>query len=200
MFTENRELQRALLTLDYYRFVRPAMRLSHFLNLELQQREQLSERLHKKDERRVDIIAYCLMPNHFHFLLKQNRAGGVSRFLADFTNSYTRYFNTRNKGRKGPIFQGVFRAVRIEDDEQLIHISRYIHLNPVVSYIVEWKDMLAYPWSSLPEYAGVEKTRICGTEIVLGHFSSSKRYLDFLSDQVDYGRELERIKHVLLED
>ena len=84
------------------------------------------------------------MPNHFHLLLKQTIDNGISHFLSKFTNSYTKYFNTKYN-RVGPVFQGVFKSVHIESDEQLMHLSRYIHLNPVVSAVVEKQNLLSYP-------------------------------------------------------
>src|SRR3989304_848672 len=79
--------------------------------------------------KKVEIICYCLMPNHYHFLLRQEETSGVSSFISLIQNSYTRYFNTKYK-RIGPLFQGPFKAVRVETEEQLLHLSRYHNLNP----------------------------------------------------------------------
>lgn len=136
------------------------------------------------------------MPNHFHFLLRQKQKNGVSTFAANFTNSYTRYFNTKHE-RVGPLFQGLFKAVRVESDEQLMHISRYIHLNPISSFLVEPDRLENYQWSSYPEYVvPSSKNNITNKEIVLGLFSSRKAYKQFVLDQVDYARRLEQIKHL----
>jgi len=144
----------------------------------------------------VDINCYSLMPNHFHFLLKQNMDGGISEFIAKLSNSYTRYYNTRNN-RVGPILQGQFKAVLIENNEQLIHVSRYIHLNPLVSDLVYSLDN--YEWSSYPEYAGLTNSNIYSKEIILDQFKSIADYKQFVLDQESYGRELEFIKHKLLD-
>ena len=75
------------------------------------------------------IHSYCLMPNHFHLLVEQIREGGISRFMRRFLLSYTRYFNTRHD-RVGPLFQGMFRFVHIENDEQFLHLGTVAnHLN-----------------------------------------------------------------------
>lgn len=144
----------------------------------------------------VDIICYCLMPNHVHFLLKQLRDDGITEFVSKLTNSYTKYFNTRH-ARVGPLFQGEFKAVLIESDEQLLHLSRYIHLNPLVSYLTKNLDL--YEWSSYGEYAG-NKPGISTKEDVLAFFDSPERYTQFVMDQADYGATLNFIKHRLLEE
>ncbi|KKQ34050.1 MAG: hypothetical protein US51_C0054G0003 [Microgenomates group bacterium GW2011_GWA2_37_6] len=137
------------------------------------------------------------MPNHFHILVQQITNGGISKFLKLITDSYTRYFNTKSE-RVGPLFQGAFKAVRIENDDQLIHVSRYIHLNPLVSYVVREKDFLEYPWSSLRNYISGD-FQFVNPEIVLANFKSPQDYLRFVMDQKDYGKELEKIKHLTLE-
>ena len=139
------------------------------------------------------------MQNHFHFLLKQNVENGISLFLAQFQNSYTRYFNTKNR-RQGHLLQGQFKAVRIEDDDQLLHVHRYIHLNPYVSYVVkDIKELEEYKYSSFPEYLNREKNEICDKPIILSHFPTIKQYKKIITDQADYQRELGQIKHLVME-
>lgn len=137
------------------------------------------------------------MPNHFHLLLKQLTEGGITKFVGNFSNSYTRYFNTRNK-RIGHLFQGVFKAVRIEDDEQFIHVLRYIHLNPVVSLIIKETGLEDYPYSSFAEYLG-RRDGFCHKNMILDHYSSIENLKSFTYDQIDYGKKMEAIKHLILE-
>lgn len=198
-FTSVREYERAHLTLDFYRFRSPPLRLSKALQLNLVEREKFFETLRRETEKVVEIITYCLMPNHFHFLLKQKLDKGITKFVSNFTNSYTRFFNIRNKKREGPLFQGIFKSVHIEDNEQLLHIQRYIHINPAVSFVVSSESLENYKWSSLQEYAGVIEKNICSKEIILNQFSSVKSFKKFLFDQIDYARKLKKIEHLLLE-
>ncbi len=144
----------------------------------------------------VDIVCYTLMPNHFHFLLKQTEEGGITELVSKLTNSYTKYFNTKYK-RVGPLVQGEFRAVYIQTNEQLIHLSRYIHLNSLVGFIT--KDLDLYPWSAYHEYINTIDTKICSKEIILAQFKSPEDYKKFVLDQEDYGKRLEAIKHQLLD-
>ncbi|MBI2613389.1 MAG: transposase [Candidatus Levybacteria bacterium] len=144
----------------------------------------------------VDIICYCLMPNHFHFLLRQVKKGGITEFVSRLSNSYTKYINIKNK-RVGPLLQGNFKAVHVETNEQLLHLSRYIHLNPLVSYVV--KDLDIYKWSSYLEYIDLINNGICDKKIILDQFKSPKEYRQFVLDQESYGKKLEAIKHQLLD-
>ncbi len=144
----------------------------------------------------VDIVCYCLMPNHFHFLLCQREEGGITEFVSKLSNSYTKYFNIKNK-RVGPLLQGEFQAVHVESNEQLIHLSRYIHLNPLIGYVT--RDLRTYRWSSYPEYLRIVKSDISLKEIVLGQFKTQEDYEQFVLDQIGYARELDFIKHQLLD-
>ena len=195
VFNSTKEYKRAIVTLFYYSFSKPSLKLSEALKLADSLRQEFFDKL-KELQRRVEIISYCLMPNHFHFLLKQLEKGGVQKFVGDFTNSYTRYFNLRHNARVGPIFQGPFKAVHIDTNEQLLHTSRYIHINPAVSFLVKKEELEDYPWSSLPEYLGETVEEICSKDIILNQFKSVDDYRKFVFEQIDYGRELEKMKHL----
>lgn len=142
---------------------------------------------------RVKVLAYCLMPNHFHLLIKQLVEGGITSYMRHLANSYSHYVNIKYK-REGPLFQGRFKNVLIESDEQLVHVSRYIHLNPLVSNLVT--DLKNFKWSSYLDYISDNKSDFCDTDLVLGYFKSKQDYEHFVLDQADYGKELERIKHL----
>ena len=139
------------------------------------------------------------MPNHFHLLIKQNQEGGLTEFMSKLLNSYTKYYNTKHK-RVGPLLQGTFKAVPIESDEQLMHVSRYIHLNPYTSEITQsLADLENYPYSSYSNYLETENSQLCVKEPVLDFFSSPAQYKEFVADHGDYSKELEIIKHILLD-
>ncbi len=144
----------------------------------------------------VEIISYCLMPNHFHFLLKQVRENGISEFISKASNSYTKYINTKTR-RVGPLLQGEFKAVHIDSNDQLVHVNRYIHLNPIVGYVA--KDLNLYPWSSYIEYIDLSKHGICEKDIVLELFKEKDSYKRFVLDHVDYAKKLDQVKHLLLD-
>lgn len=196
-FTNKREYDRAMLALNFYQYRKTSAGLAQILNLDFEKRNFFLSQLFKKGEKLIEFIGYCLMPNHFHLLIRQLKDDGIVDFVSNFSNSYTRYFNTKNE-RIGPLFQGAFKAVKIEDDEQLIHVLRYIHINPVVSSVIREIDLENYPYSSFSEYVG-KKEGFCGKELILGYFSSIDKLREFTYDQVDYGRRLEAIKHLVFE-
>lgn len=197
IFTNKREFERAKQLIKFYRHKELPIRYSQVLQQPEVLRKKLFESVYKS-ERLIDILSYCLMPNHFHFLVKQTKDNGVSKFASNFTNSYTKYFNTKSQ-RTGPIFEGVFKAVYVETDQQLIHLSRYIHLNPVSSSIIA-EDMLNnYPWSSYSEYLSLSDDGIAEKELILGFFKSAGDYQNFVENQMGYAKELDSIKHLVLE-
>lgn len=199
VFLNKRHYRRAMEAIFYYQNRQVPFGFAQFSKLSGERREKLLEELRKKKEFLVEIITFCLMPTHIHLLLKQVYDNGISIFMSQFANSYTRYFNVGAE-RIGPLFQGKFKGVRIETDEQLFHVSRYIHLNPYSSYVVKTLESLkTYPYSSLPEYLTPEKSNYFQKELVLAQFKSPTDYKKFVFDQANYQRRLEEIKHLILE-
>ena len=199
-FTNGRDYQRMLMLLPYYRFASPPFKLSKFLTFPKSRQVEILQEMQENGQPLVDIIAYCLMPNHFHLVLKQISDESIAKFVSDVSNGYTRYFNTKYE-RKGPIFQGKFKAVRVEGEEQLLHLSRYVHLNPFSSYIVKAENELEdYPYSSFSEYVRETSGGFCQKQPVLSHFETPNAYRDFILDRADYQRELQDIKHLTLDD
>ena len=187
-FIDRRDYNRFVDSLNYYRARDQHIRFSFRGRIEAFNKDISSGPL------LAEVVSYCLMPNHFHLLLKQVNDNGITTFLSKLSNSYTKYFNTRYK-RVGPLFQGSFKAVRIESDEQLVHVCRYIHLNPLIDYLV--KNIRDYAYSSYLEYLGA-KEGFCHKNYIMDGFSSPQAYEKFVLDQEDYGRSiklLERATH-----
>lgn len=188
IFSSERDYQRFLQTLYYYQFAGPKPKFST--------KDRFKVNDFSLNPKIVEIICYCLMPNHFHLLIKQLKDNGITEFSGKVINSYTKYYNTKHK-RIGHLFQGTFKAVPIETDMQFMHVSRYIHLNPYTSEITD--NLENYTYSSYPHYIGLVKDRLCNSEIVLGFFKNTNDYKEFVSGHGDYGRELEHFKHSLLD-
>lgn len=193
------DYRRFLKTLDFYRFSPHLARLFQFLEFSQERKKEYLKNISKKGKLLVQIFSFCLMPNHFHLLVKQKDENGISKFMSQIQNSFTRYFNTKIR-RQGFLFQGPFKAVRIETDEQLLHVSRYLHLNPYSSHVVKsLDDLKTYPWSSLPDYLGERKYPFLNKEPVTSFFKNQKEYQKFVFNQADYQRNLEKIKYLTLE-
>lgn len=189
IFAQPKDYKRFKRILYYYQFQGPKPKFSEF---SFSNPHTFNPAV---DNKLVQIVCYCLMPNHFHLLIKQLKDNGISIFLSQISNSYTKYFNTKYT-RVGSLLQGTFKSILVESEEQFIHLSRYIHINPVVSRIVE--RLGQYPWSSYEEYM-YSKDNICSTEEILSHFSSKAKYKEFLEDQIEYGETLELIKHQVID-
>lgn len=199
IFLEEKDYQRFLNVTNFYRFSSAGLRFSHYNRLELEERKAFIERLQKEGEKQIEIFCFCLMPNHFHFLIKELIEKGIKKFASNLQNSYAKYFNTKRK-RSGALFQEMFKATRIESDEQLHHVARYIHLNPYTSYLVKGINQLkTYPWSSLSDYLNKSRFDFLETNFLSRFYSSKEKLEAFTLDQADYQRKLGDIKHLVLE-
>lgn len=198
IFSSPRDYQRFLALLNFYRYANPLFCFSHYERLTESKKRKFMENLKEKGLFSAEVLAFCLMPNHFHLLLIQTADNGISKMLARIQNGYARYFNLKKK-RQGPLFQSMFKAVLIETDEQLLHVSRYIHLNPSSSYLVKIKNLPLYSWSSFPEYLGKRSSVFTNPELVLSLAGGIKKYKQFVFDQAEYQRDLSKVKHLALE-
>ena len=199
IFFDARDYQRALDLLDYYRYAHPPVRFSFLIDLPADRQREIWEALRRSGDCLVTILAFCFLSNHYHLLLKGESDQGIVRFLLRWQDSLAKYVNIRYE-RSGPLFQGPFRAVHVGSDQQLLHLSRYIHLNPLTAKIVTNRAaLLAYPWSSLGAYIGREAEQLCTPDLVLSFFKSSSDYQSFVFNRASYQESLEGIKDLTLE-
>ena len=119
------------------------------------------------------IIAYCLMPNHYHLLVHVNSVTFSQSIMHPFTVSYTKAIN-RQQNRVGPLFQGSFQARLIQSEQYLLGIASYIHLNPVHAGLVATPE--AWEYSSYRDYIGLRNGTLPQPEIILGHFEDPEAY------------------------
>lgn len=133
----------------------------------------------------IELLAYCLMSNHFHLLIYQKNQGAMSQLMHGVITSYSVYYNKKYKC-SGALFETRYRASRISTGEYLMHVSRYIHLNP--------GDWQAYPYSSIHAYFGIGHPEWLQEEKVIDLFGSTPVYADFLDDTDDYKDSLDEIK------
>jgi len=133
---------------------------------------------------RVELLAFCLMPNHFHLLIYQADAEAMTRLTRGVFTSYTSYFNKKYR-RIGPLFQDVFKAKRIAQEDYLLHISRYIHLNP--DQYDKWQ------FSSLPYYLGRRRAEWIRPDRILDMFNEGE-YSGFVKDYIGHKMMLDELK------
>ena len=142
----------------------------------------------------IEIIAYCLMPNHYHILAYLKDDSLSAKIMQPLSVSYTKAVN-RQQGRVGPLFQGAFRAKLVDKTEYLLHLSRYLHLNPVLAGLVE--DPAAWKFSSYRDYIGLRRGTLPQPNIVLSHFPSGEAYGEFVKGYSVTDRKL--IEHLMLD-
>lgn len=136
----------------------------------------------------IELLAYCLMPNHFHAIIYQSSAFAITNFFRSLITSYGMYFNKKYH-RVGPVFQSRIRAALITEDVYLQHVSRYVHLNP--------KDYDNWAYSSLPYYKLKRKADWLKTQKILDLFDSRESYLEFVADYKDFKTSLDSTKSEL---
>ena len=157
----------------------------------------IKNEIHNRDPL-VDILAFCLMPNHYHLLLMQRIESGITEFMRKLGCGYVNYFNIKYK-RVGSLFQGRFKSVLIENESQLLYIPYYIHLNPLDIIFPDWRDkriksrkeavnfLDTYKWSSHADYCGGSNfSLILNKNLIKELFGDkdgySENFYDFIKD------------------
>lgn len=146
----------------------------------------------------IILLAYCLMPNHFHFFIKQKSPQSIDKFMQSLSTRYIMYFN-RKYNRVGSLFQGVYKAVLVTHHEQFIYLSKYIHKQALRSQgetLQGWQDQP----SSYPEYLGKRETEWVHPEEVLSYFSKTNPRLSYQAFVEEIEDDFTIIQDTLLED
>ena len=164
----------------------------------------------KKQKRKllVEILVFCLMPNHFHLILRQLADNGISLFMQKL-GGYVYYFNLKYE-RVGPLFQGKFKAIQIENENYLLHLSRYQHLNPAGLIESDWKEggigdwkkvshfLESYRWSSYLDYVGIKNfPSITSRDLINSYFKNPEEYKKFVVEFLP--KSLDQIKDIIIE-
>lgn len=191
IFKDSFNAKRLIFLLDYYNTQTHPKRFSHALRDKSYKYQNL---LLLKNTPLVKFISYCIMPDHYHILVKILKEGSLSKYINDVEIGFSRFFNLKFD-RKGPLWQSRFRAVRIKTDEQLLHVTRYIHLNPTTAGLVENPD--DWEFSSYRDYI----TNKYFLKEILTEITNSdlKKYKQFVEDRIEYQKKLKKIKKLLLE-
>jgi len=168
------------------------------------QHENTSRTIRKKRKMLVEILAFCLMPNHIHLLAKQLKEGGISKFMRKIGAGYGGYYNKKYE-RKGRLFDGRYRIVRIKTEEQLKTVFVYIHTNPVALIVPEWKEkgitggelqkilrfLENYKWSSYSDYLGKQNfPSLTNREFLLKVMNGADGCQEFVEAWLQFKTEL----------
>lgn len=155
----------------------------------------------KNYSNKIDLLAYCLMPNHFHFVIKQkDDKDSLKEFMQSLFTRYSMYFN-KKYSRVGSLFQGKYKAIIVMDETYLLHLSRYIHINPyeITNSLINW-------YSSYAEYLGIKHTPWIKTNLILNYFDNNKllpefkkvnTYQEFIENYIKDSKEF--ISDIILE-
>jgi putative transposase len=152
-----------------------------------------------KIPRPVDIISLCLMPNHYHLTLEQKVENGIPFYMHKIGLSYTNYFNIRLE-RTGRLFESTYKDVLVETDEQLLHLTRYHHINPHELGLETVEELIEYPWSSLSTYVnGPNPLDFLTPDRVTNMFQDPDEYKKFVSAEIDEFEPV-RLESVAIDD
>ena len=195
IFNSDEDYERMISAIGFYMTTDPPCKLSTFLRIK--QKMQVNKpSVEDTSHKLIKLIAFCIMPTHVHFILEELHNGGISAFENLISHSYALYFNLKYK-RKGPLWEGRFKNILVKNDAQFLHLTRYIHLNPVTANLVDRPEDWKY--SSYREYVGMveESKKLCTFSNYRG--MAVDEYVEFVNDQIGYQRDLATIKHLTAE-
>lgn len=178
---------------DYKTFIEI---LAYYLIPDKKKPEVFSRKPQVKISQGVSLLCYCLMPNHFHFLIKQKKDNGIVTLMHALGITYSMYFN-RRYNRIGSLFQGRFKAKIITKDEYLLQLSKYIHLNPKEFYK---RPLSTYPYSSYKFYLQPQTAPkdFIDVEFILSYFSSQHKHLSYQAFVEEIEPDFSSIEPLLL--
>lgn len=191
IFSNINDATRFLHALDYYNNKKLNIKLSRAISIESYEYSNL---LYINENPFVKYIAYCVMPDHYHLLIKCLYDFEFSKFINIVQNSYSRYFNIKHN-RKGPLWQSPYKFVRIENNEQLLHVSRYIHLNPTTSKLVELPENWLF--SSYNDY--INNQQILNQVLTEISIKTPLEYKKFVENNKDYQKTLRDIRKQMID-
>jgi len=194
IFTDEKDFDRFLLMMQFFAIDKTPISFSNLMRSSNSAIQQKIKWWLEQNPSKISLIAYCLMPTHIHLAVYQKEAGALSKFMKKLLSSYTHYFNLKHH-RKGPLWESRFKHVQCESDEQLLHLTRYIHLNPVTAYLIEKPE----DWhaSSYMEYVHPENKGFCQFETLIG--VSGANYKSFIENRIEDQRTLACLKKIVLD-
>ena len=182
IFKDERDLARFLFLILYFQSPVGLCNISRQVAYFLKNDEFNVSKIATKEiteNRNVELIAFVLMPNHFHLILKEHKENGISNYMQRILTSHSKYFNAKNK-TTGHLFQGPFKIILIKDDPQLLYLSAYAHNN--ARELKRWNGREhLFPWSSYQDYVGENRWgELLKPDIILDQFPNKEKYKSFV--------------------
>jgi putative transposase len=179
IFHDNRDYARFLFLILYFqteiKFPQVGRHIDKYVKSRAFDIEEVDEVV---KNRKVELVSFCIMSDHFHLIIREISEGGISSYMQRVLTAYSKYYNTKYQ-KSGHVFQGPYRFIHVEDNEQLLYLSTYIHRNP--REILKWlgkEDQ--YEWSSYQDFIIENRWRgLLLNDIVLGQFKSKEKYREF---------------------
>ena len=203
---------------DYFRFIHnlfefndpnPVLNLGYYLSRG-QSIDFVNQYIKKPRKLIVEILAFCLMPNHFHLLLRQREEGGLTKFMRKIGVGYANYFNQKYQ-RSGALLQGRYKLILVKEEAHFIHLPYYIHFNPLDLKMPDWREgeienyqnaikfLESYRWSSHLDYLGKKNfPSVTQREFLLKIFGGSENYKRGIQNWLKE-MNLVKMKQLLLE-
>lgn len=150
---------------------------------------------------KISLIAYCLMPNHFHLAIKQVDKDSMTNFIRALSTRYSMYFNKRYT-RVGSLFQGRYKAVLVDNDMQFLYLTKYIHRNPLDLPGYTPQNLLDYPYSSYHNFTGIiQQSWIDPSDITSRYTNKNSRntYQNFVEESTELSTEIETLGNITLD-
>jgi len=145
----------------------------------------------------VDLISYCLMPNHFHLLVYQSEKFSINYFMRSLATKYSMFFNKKYE-RVGCVFQGVYKGVRVDSEEQLVYLSKYIHRNPV-EILPAGRVLVGFKYSSYPNYLGLINQIWVKPKAVLSYFTRENKIISYQNFVEEVGENYKAVNKFLID-
>jgi len=192
IFLDDKDHLRFIHDLFEFNDLNPALNVAYFYSKSTKSMEVSLPYISQMSEPRellVDLLAFSLMPNHYHLMVRQKRDGGITEFMRKLGTGYTNFFNQKYE-RAGALFQGCFKAIIVKRESHFMHLPYYIHSNSLDLRFPEWRSgqikdldkaikfLKNYRWSSFPDYIGKNNfPSLTQREFLLEFFGGPERYL-----------------------
>lgn len=194
IFQDPHDIRRFLKCMDEFNVIDPIG--SMYLNALNKNNIKETKTSKNKKDKLVNFICFCLNPNHYHFILEQLVDDGIEKFMHRCGTSHSMYFNNKNQ-RTGALFQGKFKAVHVDSNEYLLHLSAYVNLNNKVHKLIGKAYQLSR--SSWGEYTGENNFNFCEKGIILEQFKSLEKYKEFARSSLGDIQKRKEMREFILE-